>query len=150
MKYYTLQITRTVIRDGEKEYGCNPADIARYALEYCYEKKNMWREQIYLVFINGQRRIEGHFLLGMGGFDSVSIDKRLACVAMLGANAKYAVLVHNHPEGDCRPGQSDIKETGDLKRAFGAIGCQLLDHIIIGENSFFSFTEEKPSNIKTN
>ena len=71
------------------------------------------------------------------------MDKRVACIAMLGANAQNAILIHNHPSGDPRPGQSDIKRTEEIANAFRAIGCNLVDHIIIGDDKFFSFHEEK-------
>ncbi len=143
MKYYTLNITRTLLREGETAYPANnPKAATEYALEYCFNKNDLWREHAYLIFVNNKYYIEGHYHLATGGTDSVIMDKRVACIAMLGANASGAILVHNHPSGDPRPSQSDIKETGEIKKAFGAIGCKLLDHIIIGDDSIFSFSEE--------
>ncbi len=150
MKYYSIQITRIVLKEGEKVFGSNPMEIAEYAKENCYSPQDEWREQSFLIFVNNARQIEGHFLLGVGGFDSVTMDKRLACVAMLGAQAASAVLVHNHPAGNPTPGRSDIQMTGEIKNAFSAIGCKLLDHVIIGEDSVYSFLEEKIIPLKKN
>lgn len=150
MKYYSVQITRIILKEGEKVFGSNPEQIAEYAMENCYSPQDSWREQSFLVFVNNDRQIEGHYLLGVGGFDSVTMDKRLACTVMLGAQASSAVLVHNHPTGGPAPSRADIQMTGEIKNAFSAIGCKLLDHVIIGEDSIFSFTEEKTISIKKN
>ncbi len=149
MRYYTLNITRAFLREGKESYAATPENIVKYALEYCYEKKDLWREQSFLIFMNNSNLIEGHYLLGMGGTDSVTMDKRLACMAMLGANATRAVLVHNHPSGNPAPGQSDLLVTEEIKKAFAAIGCNLLDHVIIGDDEHFSYCQEKKFKVKS-
>lgn len=144
MKYYTLNITRTLLREGETAYPAdNPKAAADYALEYCFDKNDLWKEHAYLIFVDKNCLIEGHYHLATGGTDSVIMDKRVACIAMLGANARGAILVHNHPSGNPLPGQADIKQTEKITKAFEAIGCHLVDHIIIGDDKFFSFREER-------
>ena len=142
MKYYTLNITRTVLQKDQEPLPATPPGIVTYVKTYCYTPQNAWREQAYLVFLSKDGQILGHFLLGMGGFSAVTIDKRLACIAMLGANAPRAVLVHNHPDGDSLPSAADLSQTKDLKVAFSAIGCELCDHIILGKENYFSFNNE--------
>lgn len=142
MTHYKLNITRALVSDGGTQYPANNAKSVRdYALECVFDKNDMWREHVYLIFVNAQCQIEGYFLLGIGGTSAVLIDKRVACIAMLGANAQAAVLVHNHPSGDPRPSQSDIKNTEDVSKAFKAIGCSLLDHVIISDEKFYSFND---------
>jgi DNA repair protein RadC len=51
--------------------------------------------------------------------------------------------VHNHPSGDSKPSESDIRQTERLKRALRAVEITLMDHIIVAEDSFFSFADEK-------
>lgn len=144
MKYYTLNITRTLLREGETAYPANnPKAVKDYALEYCFDRNGLWREHAYLIFVDPKCYVEGHYHLATGGTDSVTMDKRVACIAMLGANAKAAILVHNHPGEDPRPSQSDIKMTDNISNAFRAIGCKLLDHVIITEDKYFSFADEK-------
>ena len=144
MKYYTLQISRSLLREGQTAYPSNASGVASYARECCYGN-DLWREQAFLVFLGPKNDIQGHFLLAMGGFDAVAIDKRLACVAMLGSGAPKGVLVHNHPSGDPVPSPRDINLTADVRKAFSAIGCQLVDHVILADETFFSFADEKVS-----
>jgi len=56
--------------------------------------------------------------------------------------AAAVLLVHNHPSGDPSPSPEDREATGRLRSAGGIVGIDVLDHVIIGENSFFSFREE--------
>jgi DNA repair protein RadC len=62
-----------------------------------------------------------------------------------GANAKNAfslILVHNHPSGDPTPSENDIRITEQLKNAGEFIGIRVIDHIIIGNETFYSFQNE--------
>lgn len=55
------------------------------------------------------------------------------------SNSSSIILVHNHPSGDPTPSNADIKETLRFNECSGLLGIKLLDHIIIGDNNFFSF-----------
>lgn len=56
--------------------------------------------------------------------------------------AKSVILAHNHPSNNIRPSKSDIEVTKGLKEALNQVEIRLLDHIIIGRDSHFSFLEE--------
>ncbi len=56
--------------------------------------------------------------------------------------AAAVLLVHNHPSGDPSPSPEDREVTKRLRSAGGIVGITVLDHVIIGENSFYSFREE--------
>ena len=52
------------------------------------------------------------------------------------------ILLHNHPSGDPTPSKADVAITRRIRLAGELIGIELLDHIIIGNNSYISFLEE--------
>ncbi|MGL5099786.1 MAG: JAB domain-containing protein, partial [Fusobacteriaceae bacterium] len=56
--------------------------------------------------------------------------------------AKSVILAHNHPSNNIRPSKSDIDVTRGMKEALNQVEIRLLDHIIIGKDSHFSFLEE--------
>lgn len=58
-------------------------------------------------------------------------------------SGSYAILIHNHPGGDPNPSTRDITETSAISRTCNSCGIRLLDHIIIADDSFYSFNEEK-------
>ena len=53
------------------------------------------------------------------------------------------MLVHNHPSGNPRPGPSDIRQTEALRKGVGALGLTLLDHVVVADDAFFSFADDR-------
>ena len=51
------------------------------------------------------------------------------------------ILVHNHPSGDPNPSEDDVNITRRIKNGADLLGLELADHIIIGDNDYFSFRE---------
>ncbi len=58
------------------------------------------------------------------------------------------ICVHNHPSGDPQPSQEDIEFTNQLKKSGEILGIKVLDHIIIGDNSYYSFASNRQANFK--
>ena len=58
------------------------------------------------------------------------------------SNAAGIILFHNHPSGEPEPSKEDIQMTVRVKRAGELLGIALQDHIIIGEDSYYSFREQ--------
>ena len=56
--------------------------------------------------------------------------------------ATSIIVAHNHPSGSLKPSLEDIQITKNIKNAGEILNVTLLDHLIIGDNSFFSFAEE--------
>ena len=52
------------------------------------------------------------------------------------------ILLHNHPSGDPSPSKADIDITKDINKALDSIGIELVDHIVIGDNCYYSFKEQ--------
>jgi DNA repair protein RadC len=57
-------------------------------------------------------------------------------------NATMLVLLHNHPSGDPTPSQDDIRVTERMRQSAQLLDMNLVDHIIIGDNQYFSFKEQ--------
>jgi DNA repair protein RadC len=98
-------------------------------------------EEFWVIFVN-----QGAFLLGVenfgrGGLTSTSVDIRLILLKALELKATGIVVCHNHPSGDLSPSKIDMALTSQMKEAARLLSIQLLDHIIICKESFFSFSE---------
>ena len=76
-----------------------------------------------------------------------SIDARTVLRQALLCNAKSIILLHNHLSGNPFPSASDINFTEKLRRACQIMDVELIDHIILAEGSFFSFSEERTINL---
>jgi len=100
-------------------------------------------EEFWVVFVN-----QGSFLLGVenfgrGGLTSTSVDIRLILLKTLELRATGIFICHNHPSGDLDPSTIDIALTSQMEDAANLLSIQLLDHVIICKESFFSFAENE-------
>jgi len=93
--------------------------------------------------LDGQARIITELALAHGG--ACSVDFRPADVfrALLRAGATSTILIHNHPSGDPSPSETDLRATKRMQDAGQLLGVFVLDHIIVGRDSFRSCIAEK-------
>ena len=80
-------------------------------------------------------------LIARGVVDSVHPSIRNIIARALQVNASSMIAAHNHPSGAAEPSESDRLLTQDLISAAHPLGMKLLDHIILGEDSAFSFAD---------
>jgi DNA repair protein RadC len=84
----------------------------------------------------------GHHLLSRGGITESTVDIRLLLRHALVAGAPNVILAHNHPSGNPQPSRQDDELTKRLNQACHAVQLRLLDHIIIGDNTYYSYADE--------
>ena len=105
-------------------------------------------EECWGLFLNRANYILGKELFSRGGLDSTVIDTKTIVRKALERKATAVIIVHNHPSGNPLPGRSDIRETGMLKKALETCGITLTDHVIIADDSYYSFADEQKVEIK--
>jgi len=104
--------------------------------------ENKCFEEVYVIYLNAKLRIIKEKLYQVGGVRDVIVPKEriIRDAVMCGA---YAVAIaHNHPSGDSKPSKSDIGMTICLRDALMTLDIILIDHIIIGKNNFYSFSND--------
>jgi DNA repair protein RadC len=79
--------------------------------------------------------------VGRGSLDSVIVTAREVFKPAIMANAAAIIAAHCHPSGDVNPSPEDLTVTQRLVQAGALLGIELLDHLIIGDGSYFSFRE---------
>lgn len=104
-------------------------------------------EECWGLFLNRANFILSKERFSSGGIDSTVIDVKSIVRKALEKKATSVILIHNHPSGNPLPGTNDIRETRNLKKALETCGIALMDHIIIAEDSFYSFADEEKVNI---
>lgn len=117
-----------------------PATIAAYYME---EMRHQEQEVMKLLMLNTKSNLIGEYMISKGTVNASLVSPREVFIEALEKHAVYIILMHNHPSGDPTPSQSDILLTRRVKEAGSLIGIELLDHIIIGNNCYKSFSEEK-------
>ncbi len=118
----------------------NPSTIAEYYME---ELRHQKQEQMKLLMLNTKTKLIGEADISKGTVNASLVSPRELFIEALNQEAVSIILVHNHPSGDPTPSKSDILLTKRVKDAGDLIGIELLDHIIIGNNCYISFSEQK-------
>lgn len=99
-------------------------------------------EEFWVIFLNQNNRLIGKSKLSSGGINQSVVDVRILFKAALDHFATGIVIAHNHPSGNLKPSQEDLKITKQITEAGTLLNIQLLDHLIIAQNSFLSFADE--------
>ena len=99
------------------------------------------REIFKVLFLDKALKILGEKDLFFGTVDEAAVHPREIVKEALLQNASNLVLVHNHPSGKVEPSREDYEITQKIKAACQTVSIRVLDHIIIGENQYFSFSE---------
>lgn len=92
----------------------------------------------YMLCLNTKMCLTSVFQISHGTVNSAMMGAREIFQKALLANAVNIIVMHNHPSGDCNPSMEDIKVTERLVKAGEIVGVQVLDHIIVGGDSYYS------------
>ena len=100
------------------------------------------RECFYVVFLDAKNKVITTRMLFQGTLTSSSVYPREVVLAALNHNAAALIFAHNHPSGDPAPSPEDISLTRQLIFACKVMGIIVHEHLIIGNNSYFSFADQ--------
>ncbi len=114
-----------------------------YKLFYSFFANHMeHREAFYCLYLNRQNQPLGIFQASIGGVTGTVVDPKLIMQIALKSHACNLILAHNHPSGNLKPSDADIDLTKKIKNACDFMDISLLDHIILTEDSHYSFADE--------
>ena len=100
------------------------------------------REQFILILMNKANKVLGYVLISSGRLSGTVADPCVIFQACLKANANQFICAHNHPSGNLRPSETDIQLTRKLRDGGKLLDIAMLDHLIITNESFYSFADE--------
>ena len=110
--------------------------------------RNLDHEECWVLLLNRANYLISKEKMSSGGFSATIVDTKAILHRALEKKASAIILIHNHPSGNALPGQADIKQTQMLKKALSTCDLQMLDHVIIAGNSYYSFADEQLVNEK--
>jgi len=100
------------------------------------------REYFYVLLLNRGNQVLGYYEVSRGGINGTVVDIRLILQAAIKANASNILLAHNHPSGNLQVSDADRAITTKIKNACTLLGIQVLDHIILGIDNYFSMADD--------
>ena len=98
-------------------------------------------EDFKLLLLNRANNVIGIYHLSKGGVTGTVVDTKLIFAVALKCNATGIILCHNHPSGNLHPSEPDKNITQQIKKAASLFDINLLDHLIISKDEYFSFSE---------
>lgn len=121
----------------------DPINNSKELFDYLYHSlRDKHRELFKAVFLDSKNRVIATESLSEGTLTASSVYPREVVHAALGHHAAALIFAHNHPSGDPKPSQADISITRQLVYAGRVIGITVHEHIIIGNNRYFSFADQ--------
>jgi DNA repair protein RadC len=116
---------------------------SRHCYEFLYPYfADLSHEEFYAVYVNRNNKIISVRQISKGGLTGTVADGKVIFQKALEAKATGIVLAHNHPSGASDPSPADMHLTKSLQKFGTMIDLQILDHLIITDNNYFSFADE--------
>lgn len=112
-----------------------------YECFYAY-LSDLNHEQFWIMLLNNANKIIKLKQIGVGGMTGTTADPKKIFKCALENNAASVMLCHNHPSGNTTPSNADKQITNNLIKAGQFLEIKILDHIIIGNDNYFSFADE--------
>jgi DNA repair protein RadC len=134
------EVGRRVLKQGMlgQNFVRSPQAVTDYLTASLRDLK---REVFKVIFLDKGLKILAEKDMFFGTIDEAAVHPREIVKEALFQNASSLVLVHNHPSGKTEPSREDYEITQKIKTACQTVSIRVLDHIIIGENQYFSFSE---------
>jgi DNA repair protein RadC len=114
-------------------------DVFRH---FCDSLGNEKRELFYVVLLNNKNRKIREVKISEGSLTASLVHPREVYNPVIRESAAAVIFVHNHPSGDPAPSQEDIEITRRLKEVGDLMGVRVLDHVVIGLERYYSFSDK--------
>ena len=125
-------------RAGSRFVCRHPEEIASYFME---DMRHMEQEHLKVLILNTKNTILKETDISIGTVNASLATPREIFIEVLKFRGAGVILLHNHPSGDPAPSKEDLLFTQRVAEAGRLMGVPLLDHIIIGDNSYVSLKE---------
>jgi len=99
------------------------------------------RERFMVIFLDAKNRVTGTETLFEGTLTASSVYPREVVRSALDNHAAALIFAHNHPSGDPHPSEEDLEMTRQLVFACNVVGITVHEHLVIGDNRYFSFAD---------
>jgi DNA repair protein RadC len=130
IRYRASKTRRFKIRD--------PQDVADYVRKILPDNS---REHFVALYLDGHHQVAAYSLVATGSANMTVVHPREVFQPAIIAGATALVVAHNHPSGNTEPSKEDREATDRLREAARILGLKLLDHVIVCDSTYRSFSE---------
>ena len=130
-RHYSFALDKTVIKTSK--------DIAQYLRTAI---KDFSYEVFAVLYLNKANKVNHFEIVSRGGLTGTVADPRIILKIALEQEATSIILCHNHPSGNLKPSKADEALTQKIKSAAAYLDILVMDHLIVSEEGFFSFSDD--------
>lgn len=117
-----------------------PQDVADFLMP---RLRYAVKEQFVVILLNGKNKVIGTEVVSEGSLSNSIVHPREVFAPALFHHAAAIMVAHNHPSGDPKPSTEDREITKMLERSSKVLSIPLIDHVIIGDGTYYSFLENE-------
>lgn len=134
-----------VVKESDSEFERVKITSSRVAYDVI---KNFYHEDIeiyepfFILILNRANQTIGYAKISQGGICSTVVDVKIVAKYCIDTLASAVILAHNHPTGNLNPSIQDKDITNKLKKALAYIDTEVVDHLILTKNGYYSFADE--------
>jgi DNA repair protein RadC len=125
--------------EKKKDIIIHSRDVAEFLRAKLQHKKH---EVFVVLFLNQSNKVNHYEIISEGGITGTVADPRIILKKALEHDAVNIILCHNHPSGSIKPSAADEMLTQKIKEAAKYFDIKVIDHIIVSDEGFFSFSDE--------
>ena len=115
-------------------------DSAKYIRQFYSDDIEIF-ESFFILLLNRQNKTIGYAKISQGGVAGTVVDAKIVLKYIVDTLASAVILCHNHPSGNLNPSTQDLEITKKLSQAAKLVDSQVIDHIILTPDSFYSFAD---------
>jgi len=143
MKYASLRRITSVAETSpfEQVKIQNPWASVEYARQFYHEDLVLY-ESFFIIMLNRANKTIAYAKISQGGVSATVVDPKIVCKLAVDSLCSGVILVHNHPSGNTDASPQDKELTKKISQALSYLDIDVIDHIILTEDSFLSFREE--------
>ena len=134
---YSLKYTKSEIQKTKVTTSESASKVIR---QFYFDDINIY-ESFFILLLNRANNTTGFAKISQGGTAGTVVDIKIIAKYAVESLSSAVIICHNHPSGNKQPSDADLNITRKIKDALLLLDIQLIDHIIITENDFYSFSD---------
>ena len=134
---YSLKYTKSEIQKTKVTTSESASNVIR---KFYFDDINIY-ESFFILLLNRANNTTGFAKISQGGTAGTCVDIKIIAKYAVDSLSSNVIICHNHPSGNKQPSDADLNITRRIKDALLLLDIKLIDHIIITENDYYSFSD---------
>ena len=136
------EVEVTYKRTASRRIKITKPQDAELFLRSVWSNQMEYREEMYVLLLNRANDVIGYNCLSKGGTAGTVVDTKMILQIAIKTNSHGLILAHNHPSGNTKSSEQDLKLTSRVKIASALFEVKLLDHLVLTPGSYLSMADE--------